>query len=81
MSRLKFTQILLINFANDYNKCHYDKKQFFDFMKSNPQMQEQVRAPIFEDKVIDFIFELVEVSEKTVKKADLEKAVKKLEES
>jgi trigger factor len=50
-------------------------------MKSNPQMQEQVRAPIFEDKVIDFIFELVEVSEKTVKKADLEKAVKKLEES
>ncbi|MBT6271361.1 MAG: trigger factor, partial [Rhodobacteraceae bacterium] len=57
------------------------EKQFFDFMKSNPQMQEQVRAPIFEDKVIDFIFELVEVSEKTVKKADLEKAVKKLEES
>ena len=57
------------------------EKQFFDFMKSNPQMQEQIRAPIFEDKVIDFIFELVEVSEKTVKKADLEKAVKKLEES
>jgi trigger factor len=57
------------------------EKQFFDFMKSNPQMQEQVRAPIFEDKVIDFIFELVEVSEKTVKKGDLEKAVKKLEES
>jgi trigger factor len=57
------------------------EKQFFDVMKSNPQMKEQVRAPIFEDKVIDFIFELVEVSEKTVKKADLEKAVKKLEES
>ncbi len=56
------------------------ERQFFEFVQQNPQMQQQMRAPIFEDKVVDFIFELAEVKEKEVKKADLEKAVEALEE-
>ena len=40
---------------------------------AEPQMRQQIRAPIFEDKVVDYIFELAEVKEKTVKKAALEK--------
>jgi trigger factor len=56
------------------------ERQFFEFVQQNQQMQQQMRAPIFEDKVVDYIFELAEVSEKTVKKAALEKAVEKLEE-
>ena len=56
------------------------ERQFFEFVQKNAQMQQQMRAPIFEDKVVDFVFELAEVKDKTVKKADLEKAVEALEE-
>lgn len=56
------------------------ERQFFEFVQQNAQMQQQMRAPIFEDKVVDFIFELAEVKEREVKKADLEKAVEALED-
>ncbi|NNK78521.1 MAG: trigger factor [Litoreibacter sp.] len=56
------------------------ERQFFEFVQQNQQMQQQMRAPIFEDKVIDYVFELAEVKEKTVKKATLEKAVEALED-
>jgi trigger factor len=42
-------------------------------------MQQQMRAPIFEDKVIDYVFELAQVSEKDVDKDELQKAVEDLE--
>ncbi len=56
------------------------ERQFFEFVQQNPQMQQQIRAPLFEDKVIDYIFELAEVSEKEVSKEDLQKAVEALDE-
>ena len=56
------------------------ERQFFEFVQKNAQMQQQMRAPIFEDKVVDYVFELAEVKDKKVKKADLEKAVEALEE-
>jgi trigger factor len=43
-------------------------------------MQQQMRAPIFEDKVIDYIAEQAKVTEKEVTKADLEKEIEKLDE-
>ena len=43
-------------------------------------MQQQLRAPLFEDKVVDYVFELAQVSDKEVSKADLEKAVEALDE-
>jgi trigger factor len=56
------------------------ERQFFEFVQQNQQMQQQLRAPIFEDKVVDYAFELATVKDKEVKKADLEKAVEALEE-
>ncbi len=56
------------------------ERQFFDFVQQNQQMQQQIQAPLFEDKVVDFIFELAEVKEKSVTKAALQKAVEALEE-
>jgi len=56
------------------------ERQFFEFVQQNAQMQQQMRAPIFEDKVVDYVFELAEVSEKEVSKDDLQKAVEELEE-
>ena len=43
-------------------------------------MQQQLRAPLFEDKVVDHIAEGAEVTEKEVSKDDLQKAVEALEE-
>ncbi|MBY6092699.1 trigger factor [Maritimibacter alkaliphilus] len=56
------------------------ERQFFEFIQQNAQMQQQLRAPIFEDKVVDYVFELAEVSEKEVSKDDLTKAVEELDE-
>jgi trigger factor len=56
------------------------EREFFEFVQKNPQMQQQLRAPVFEEKVIDHIIGLAKVDEKEVKKADLEKAVEALEE-
>jgi trigger factor len=43
-------------------------------------MQQQLRAPIFEDKVIDHIAEGAKVTDKEVSKDDLQKAVEALDE-
>ena len=56
------------------------ERQFFEFMQQNPQAQQQLRAPIFEDKVVDYILELAEVTEKTVSKDELQKAVEELDD-
>ena len=56
------------------------ERQFFEFIQQNAEMQQQLRAPIFEDKVVDYVFELATVAEKEVSKADLEKAVEALDQ-
>ncbi len=56
------------------------ERQFFEFVQQNPQMQQQLRAPLFEDKVVDYVFELAEISDKEVDKDELQKAVEALEE-
>ena len=67
----------IMNQARQYGD---QARQFFDFVQQNPQARQQIQAPIFEDKVVDHIFETVSVSEKTVSKDDLQKAVEALEE-
>jgi len=56
------------------------ERQFFEFVQQNQQMQQQMRAPIFEDKVVDHVVEQAKVSEKEVSKDDLQKAVEALDE-
>jgi trigger factor len=56
------------------------ERQFFEFVQKNQQMQQQMRAPIFEDKVVDYVFELATVKEKKVTKAALQKAIEALDE-
>ena len=57
------------------------ERQFFEFVQQNQQMQQQMRAPLFEDKVVDHIVEGAKVTEKEVSKEDLQKAVEALEEA
>jgi trigger factor len=56
------------------------ERAFFDFVQKNPQMQQQLRAPIFEDKVVDLVFAGAKVAEKEVSKDKLQKAVEALDE-
>jgi trigger factor len=56
------------------------ERQFFEFVQQNAQFRQQLQAPLFEDKVVDYIFEQAAVKDKEVSKDDLQKAVEKLEE-
>ena len=55
------------------------ERQFIEFVQQNQQMQQQISAPIFEDKVVNFIFELAQTTDEEVSKQQLEDAVKALE--
>ena len=55
------------------------EKEFFELMQKNEQMQQQLRAPIFEDKVVDHIFEQATVTDKKVNKTELQTAVEALD--
>jgi trigger factor len=56
------------------------ERQFFEFVQQNQQMQQQLRAPIFEDKVVDYVCELATVTEKEISKDELQKAVEEMED-
>ena len=56
------------------------EREFFEYVQKNPQMAQQMHAPIFEDKVIDHIAEQATVTEKEVTKAKLEKTLETLDD-
>jgi trigger factor len=56
------------------------ERQFLEFIQKNPQALQQVRAPLFEEKVVDYILELAQVTETPVSKDDLQKAIEALDE-
>ena len=56
------------------------EREFFEFIRQNQQMQQQMRAPIFEDKVCDVLIGKASVTEKEVSKDDLQKAVEALDQ-
>jgi len=47
------------------------EKQVFEMYQSNPQAMASLRAPIFEEKVVDFILEMVTVTEREVTPEEL----------
>jgi trigger factor len=49
------------------------EKEVWDFYRNNANALAQLRAPIYEDKVVDFILELASVTEKKVTREELYK--------
>jgi trigger factor len=47
------------------------EKEVWDYYRNNPNALAQLRAPIYEDKVVDFILELANVTEKKVTREEL----------
>lgn len=76
VSDAEMTQAVL-NAARQYPG---QERAFFEFVQKNAQMQQQLRAPIFEDKVVDFIVAGAKVSDKEISKEELQKAVEALDE-
>ena len=50
------------------------EQQVWDYYRKNPQAMAQLRAPLYEEKVVDFISELATVTDKPVSKDELFKA-------
>jgi trigger factor len=49
------------------------EQQIWDYYRKHPEALASLRAPIFEDKVIDFLIELADVTEKHVSREELER--------
>jgi trigger factor len=47
-------------------------QQVFEFFRSNPNAQAQLRAPLYEDKVVELIFAKATVKDKKVSKKEIE---------
>jgi trigger factor len=47
------------------------EKMVYEFYQKNPNAIAELRAPIFEDKVVDFIAELAKINDKTVTRDEL----------
>ncbi len=65
---------------NEARRYPGQEAAFFQWVQQNPEVQAQIRAPIFEQKVVDFIFELAKVEDREVSREELEKAVEALED-
>jgi trigger factor len=55
------------------------ERQFLEFVQKNPQALQQIRAPLFEEKVVDYILEQAKLTEKPVSKDELQKAIEALD--
>lgn len=66
-------QMLVAQAAQRYRP--EDRQRFVEFVQSNPMAAAQLRAPLYEDKVVDFLFDKAEVTEREVTREELEAAI------
>jgi trigger factor len=66
-------QMLLAQAAQQYRP--EDRQRFYEYVQSDPLAAAQLRAPLYEDKVVDFLFGKAEVSEREVTKDELQAAI------
>ena len=52
-----------------------DRDRFVEYIRSNALAAAQLRAPLYEDKVVDFLFDNAEVSEREVTREELQAAI------
>jgi trigger factor len=52
-----------------------DRQRFVQYVQQEPMAAAQLRAPLFEDKVVDFLFDKAEITDREVTKEELEAAI------
>ena len=66
-------QMLLQQAAQQYRP--EDRERFVEYIRSEPLAAAQLRAPLYEDKVVDFLFGKAEVTERSVTRDELQAAI------
>ena len=64
---------LIMQAAQQYSP--QDRERFVQYVRQDPMAAAQLRAPLYEDKVVDFLFEKAEVTDRTVTREELEAAI------
>ncbi|QNE05022.1 trigger factor [Croceicoccus marinus] len=66
-------QMLVQQAAQQYRP--EDRQRFMEYVRSEPMAAAQLRAPLYEDKVVDFLFDKAEVTEREVTREELQAAI------
>ena len=64
---------LIMQAAQQYGP--QDRERFVQYVRQDPMAAAQLRAPLYEDKVVDFLFDKAEVTDRAVTKEELEAAI------
>jgi trigger factor len=56
-----------------------DREKFVQYIRQEPMAAAQLRAPLFEDKVVDFLFSRAEVSDRTVSREALQAEIESID--
>ncbi|WP_066793959.1 trigger factor [Sphingomonas soli] len=64
---------LIAQAAQQYSPQERDR--FIQYVRQEPMAAAQLRAPLFEDKVVDFLFDKAEITDREVTKEELEAAI------
>ena len=66
-------QTLIAQAAQQYSPA--DRQRFADYVRSEPMAAAQLRAPLYEDKVVDFLIGRAEVTEREATREELQAAI------
>ena len=61
---------LIVQAASQYQGK--DRERFIQYVQQEPTAAAQLRAPLYEDKVVDFLFSKADITERTATRAELE---------
>jgi trigger factor len=64
---------LVAQAAQQYNPK--DRDRFVQYVQQDPMAAAQLRAPLYEDKVVDFLFDKAEITDRAVTREELEAAI------
>ena len=65
-------------FAEEAKKYPGQEQEYLKFVQTNPQAQQAVRAPLFEEKVVDHILKSVKINEKKISVAKFKEQMQKM---
>ncbi len=64
---------LIMQAAQQYGP--QDRERFVQYVRQDPMAAAQLRAPLYEDKVVDFLFDKAEITDRAVTREELEAAI------
>jgi trigger factor len=64
---------LIMQAAQQYGPA--DRNRFIEYVQQDPMAAAQLRAPLYEDKVVDFLFDKAAITDRAVTREELEAAI------